>query len=300
MGWADLPEEVEQVMESLPIPMLSGADSDIVGSGSGKQATWWMAMRQANDKDYILHQTIGDCVSQGAATAVDYIRAVQIANGHPEPHKTFLYTATEGIYGSSRIEVGGGRISGDGSTGAWGAKAVNTYGTLLRQTYGSFDLTTYSGNRARAWGKTGLPDPLEPTSRMHLVRTVSRIRTYQESIDALVNGYFITIASNQGFGPTSGNKRDSEGFLRPSGKWAHQMALIGFDDSYRRPGVLIMNSWGPNWVGGPKRLDQPSGSFWCDAEVLEKNILQRGEGWVFSQFDGYQKQPELIDFSALL
>ena len=95
-----------------------------------------------------------------------------------------------------------------------------------------------------------------------------------------------TFASNQGF--TS--NRDKDGFARPSGNWAHQMALIAMKDD-SRPGALIQNSWGPSWIGGPKgEHDIPDGSFWCDAEVLERNILRAGDSWAHSSFDGFPPQ----------
>jgi hypothetical protein len=46
-----------------------------------------------------------------------------------------------------------------------------------------------------------------------------------------------------------------------------------------------------NWIGGPKgKYDIPDGSFWCDAEVLERNILRAGDSWAHSSFDGFPPQ----------
>ena len=38
----------------------------------------------------------------------------------------------EVIYGGSRVEIGGGRIRGDGSIGAWAARWVRDYGVVPR------------------------------------------------------------------------------------------------------------------------------------------------------------------------
>jgi len=100
-----------------------------------------------------------------------------------------------------------------------------------------------------------------------------------------VNGYSVTIASNQGFS----SRRDSEGFARPEGSWAHQMAILGVDDEYKRSGALVQNSWGV-WNSGPKRHDQPDGSFWVDAEELERRVLKTGDCWAYSGYEGFKPQ----------
>ena len=68
------------------------------------------------------------------------------------------------------------------------------------------------------------------------------------------------------------------------------MFLSAVDDAFKRPGTLCQNSWGPNWISGPKRHNQPDGSFWIDADVLEKRILSQGDSWAYSNFVGYPPQ----------
>jgi hypothetical protein len=67
------------------------------------------------------------------------------------------------------------------------------------------------------------------------------------------------------------------------------MSILGVDDEYKRPGVLVQNSWGV-WNGGPKRHDQPDGSFWVDAEEIENRILKIGDCWAFSGYSGFKPQ----------
>ena len=67
------------------------------------------------------------------------------------------------------------------------------------------------------------------------------------------------------------------------------MCILGVDDSYRRPGVLVQNSWG-KWNGGPKRNNQPDGSFWVDADEIERRILKTGDCWAYSGYDGFEKR----------
>lgn len=232
--------------------------------------------------------TISNCVSMGAAYAVDIIKAVDIFL-KKEFEEWISETATEDIYAGSRVQIGKGQIgSGDGSLGAWAAKYVNTFGALTRKKYGNIDLTTYDGNRAKDWGmpSKGVPSELIPIAKEHSVVTVSQVKTYEQVRDLIVNGYGVTIASMQGFA----SRRDQEGFAKPEGEWAHQMSIIAVDDEYKRPGVLVQNSWGPSWISGPKRHDQPEGSFWVDADEIEKRILSTGDCWAFSGYNGFKPQ----------
>ena len=66
------------------------------------------------------------------------------------------------------------------------------------------------------------------------------------------------------------------------------MSILGVDDEYKRPGVLVQNSWGRNWISGPKRNNQPDGSFWVDAEEIERRILSQGDSWAFSGYEGFK------------
>ena len=49
----------------------------------------------------------------------------------------------------------------------------------------------------------------------------------------------------------------------------------------------MQNSWG-TWNSGPKRHDQPNGSFWVDAEEIERRILKKGDSWAFSGYEGFK------------
>jgi len=286
-GWEYDPKEVEAYVSSLTRPLAETSCYDIKDSGKGKTVLLHKLVEQVVGHYPVRRQTIGDCVSHGFAGAVDVLKCVEIAKlGQPEAW--VAETASEVIYGFSRVEVGGGRLSGDGSYGAWGSKAVNRYGTLARQKYGSIDLTRYSGARARQWGArgNGVPDVLEPMSREHLVRSTSLVTTYEAARDAIANGYPIAVCSMQGFLP----RRDSDGFARPSGTWAHCMMFCAVDDSHRRPGLLCVNSWGPNWISGPKRHSQPDGSFWVDADVADNMLRRNPDSYLVSQYEGYPRQ----------
>lgn len=268
-------------------PLFGVSGAMLQESGKGKIVLLHKAVISAIGRFPIHNQTIGDCVSHGFGLAVDVLKCVEIVVSG-EDEEFVSETATEAIYAYSRVEIGGGRLgSGDGSVGAWAAKAVQ-FGTLLRQKYPSVDLTAYSGALAKSWGmpRAGLPDALEGIARLHPVRTSSLVTSYEQVRDAIANGYPVAICSQQGFG----DRRDEKGFARPSGTWSHCMAVTGIDDSDSRPGALVNNSWGPDWIGGPKRHDQPDGSFWADAEVIDRMVSRDPDSHVISGYDGYPKQ----------
>lgn len=268
--------------------------TNLSGSGEGKTVLLHKVLEQFTGTFPVKRQAIGDCVSFGWALCIEVLMAVEIAvKNEPEqwPDKQI---ATEWIYGTSRVLVGGGRLgNGDGSLGSWAAKAVQEHGTLIRKSYGSHDLTRYSGQRAKDWGYRGLPSQdLEPIADEHPVKTCSMVTTYEQARDAIANGYPVPVCSMQGFTST----RDREGFAKASGQWAHCMAFVSVDDSGNRPGLLCVNSWGPDWISGPKRHDQPEGSFWVDADVCDR-MLRGQDSYAISNFEGYPSQD--LDYLSL-
>jgi len=290
-GWIDDPAAVEAVVATLPRPVFGLAAHDIRDSGEGKVALLHTYVEQVFGNFPIHAQTIGDCVSHGWGLGCDVLACVEVVL-KAEAEQVTHETATEPLYAASRVEIGRGQLgNGDGSIGAWMAKAVRQYGTLLRKKYDPYDFTTYSGRKAKEWGRprAGVPDELEPRMREHTVNQVSLVTSYEEARDAICNGFPVPVCSNQGFK----SKRDSKGFARAQGSWKHCMLFMGADDADGRPGLLCMNSWGPNWISGPKRHGQPEGSFWVDADTCDR-MLRQNDSFAMSQFAGYPSQ-ELPD-----
>jgi hypothetical protein len=298
MGYAYDWQEVERFVSSLRRPVFGVAAAPLRDTGKGKTVLLHKHLEKVAGQFRVHHQTIGDCVSHGWGLAVDILKAVEISL-HGERERWAAETATEPIYAFSRVEVGGGRLgNGDGSIGAWAARAVAEYGTLLRQKYGRNDLRRYSGNRARTWGRrgAGVPDELEPTSRQHPVRTVSLVTSYEDARDAIANGYPVPVCSNQGFR----DRRDSQGFAKASGSWAHCMCFVAVDDQKERPGLLCVNSWGPHWINGPKRHGQPDGSFWVDADTVDRMLRRDPDSYSVSGFEGYPDNSDKLTNSDFL
>jgi hypothetical protein len=157
-------------------------------------------------------------------------------------------------------------------------------GVILRKNYpGISDFTEYDGMKGAGWGGRGLPEKVRELAKEHPVKTVTQINSVSEARDALANGYAVTICSNQGFSST----RDSKGFARPQGNWSHCLSLIGMDDRENQSDGIITNSWGPDWISGPKPdFGIPNGAFLVHAETLESMIRSDGS-FSFSSVLGF-------------
>jgi len=287
-GWQANYAEIRKFHESLGqyAEFAKGA-ATIAGSGAGKVALLHEIYRSVVDQNCTSHNqgSYGTCVSQGWGLGIDVLQAVEIAAGERE--KFVAKVSTEYIYGASRVEIGGGRIRGDGSNGSWAAEAVMRLGTLHRLKYldGKYDLSRYSGDLSRSWGSRGVPDELEGIGKEHPVKTTVLVRSYEEARDSIANGYPVPYCGSYGFRSV----RDKDGFCRPSGTWSHCMLFVSMDDEFGRPGLLCWNSWGDDSVSGPKRHNQPDGSFWVDAEVADA-MLRQEDSYAISGYEGFKSQ----------
>jgi hypothetical protein len=280
-GWLPDREQVAAVVATIPQPHFQQTEAYRTAYSGPEEVFLWDASRKvlghlipARDQ-----QNIGSCVSFGTASAIEHLQCVQIAHGSPEEYRDL---AQEVIYGGSRVEIGGGRIRGDGSVGAWAAKFVVDYGVLPRGFFGRHDLRNYDVARCRSFGLTGVPDELEAETKQHPVKAISNVRSWPEAQAAIRNGYPLIVCSNQGFRMT----RDADGFCAPSGTWFHCMALVGIRGG-TRPGGFLLNSWGETAHTGPGGLGEPSpAGFWADAEILDR-MLRQGDSWAFSGVRGF-------------
>jgi hypothetical protein len=253
----------------------------------------WDYARRAGGGEHLptYRQEVGDCVSMGAANAVNYLACMEIVRlGDRErfrpAHQPF-------IYGVSRVQIGGGRLgSSDGSLGIWAADGVRRYGVLAADDDG---VPRYSGRLARQWGQPpGPPDRFLQSARPHVLKSTAPVTRYEQVRDALANGYPVTVASMQGFRMrpvVSGGKH----WGVPASQWAHQMCFVGVDDDPARPGCYCLNSWGADAHGSPAD-DAPPGGFWVDAAVVDRMVRQN-DSFAFSQFEGFPEQR--LDFRLI-
>jgi len=285
-GWVDDQAAVQAIVATLPYkdfeetPAFGMAASEL----PDHCYLWDFAKQVTGDNLPPRNQgQVGSCVSFGCCSAIEYTMCAEIANGELEEFKPLVQ---EVVYGGSRIEIGGGRLGrGDGSIGAWAADFVRKYGVLNRGVFlnGKYNLEKYSESLCRQWGASGVPNDLEPLVKEHPVFETAPVKTWESAKKALFQGYGISIASNQGFS----TKRDSNGVCKPSGSWAHQMALIGFTKIDNEDYGFILNSWGL-YMGtsniGPGN-PSPAG-FYAHWSVIDR-MLKQNDSFCYSSVKGF-------------
>lgn len=314
-GWYHMPAAVEQVVSELPMPTFAESSPHLKGTGTATDVYFWKAEETVLGKVLAsYHQKIGDCVSMGMARSAQDLLLIEILLGeYEEIPKPVLgriknesgehgIVATEPIYGGSRVEVGGGRIRGDGSIGAWAAKWVTKWGIILRMPYevggDKYDLSKYSPERARDWGRRGCPDPLEPEAKLHPIETFTQLRSYEEIRDHCANLYPVTIASDQGFAM----KRSPGGWCKAVGRWMHQMCVRGhLIVKGNKPALIIQNSWG-DYLGDQnnvvtletgQEVTLPPGCFLCEPEVGTR-IARQGDTFSYTGAQGWPRRDEKV------
>ena len=275
-SWCD-PEDTDKLLGELPHPLFGVAASDLYSSGKGKTALLYKSV-QKYDPTFGAHerQVTGDCVSHSTRNAVDVTRSHEIVGGDVEDF--VARGATEAIYGSR----GHG---GQGMSCSVAARFVHQNGGILvRRDYGFVDLSEYKGMLGAGWGRRGVPSEVVTEGKKHQVKTISMIKSVEEARDAIANGYALSVCSNYGFS----SRRDQHGIAKKSGSWNHAMAWVAMDDSheiYNETLFLVQNSWGV-FNGGPKRFEQPDGSFWI-RERDAAGMLNQNGAWAFSDVDGF-------------
>jgi hypothetical protein len=264
------------------------------GLGEGQTRLLYKDYALVHGKTYVPRQqgNAPSCVGQATAAAIDFLAAVEIRAGEPERLPP-APAAAGVIYGLSRIEIGElPETAGGGSHNLWAAQAIQEYGVVARLNYPllGYDLRQPSPARCVKFGATGVPLGLEKIAKLHPVRDYIAVDTYEEVRDAIYMGCPVTVGSSVGFGEGR-RTRDKDGFLnRPRRLWPsiwnHSMVIVGMCDEGRR-GCLILNSWGSDWINGPKRFgDEPEGSFWVDWKVIEL-MVDQGDSFAFRGFRGY-------------
>lgn len=233
----------------------------------------------------------GTCVAFGHAAACDIVNAQDRLAGKTSK---WIPASPDAIYGGARNEAFGraSRSYAQGASGRGAAKWLNEFGMLFKMPYPDhgIDLSNYSIPRCRDWGATGnggasdgINGKFDAEAKKHPIKTVALVRTLDELDVALANGYPVTICSGQGFTSV----RDADGFCHARGSWSHCMLIVGKRGEGRK-GYLILNSWGNDWVSGPKYKDQPDGSFYAEPNIVAR-ILRAGDSWAISNPEGFKR-----------
>ena len=284
MGWVHDTDAISDNLDPVKTLQFAATPAGKAALAGDEDVLLWRAVRKVNARappwyPNIDQGSVGDCVGAGTKHAVDALQAVQIASGKRAEWKP---VSLEVIYAGSRVEVGGGRIRGDGSVGAWAAKWVSQWGVIPMEKIGDYDLSTYSQSRARSWGRSGVPNDLEPVAREHPVKGAALVTSWQDVDRAVRQGYPVIVCSDQGFRM----ERDRDGFCSPRGTWPHCMAVIGVRGG-RRPGAFILNSWGDKAHTGPTYPDDaPVAGFWADADTIS-GMVRQGDSFALSDVTGF-------------
>jgi intein/homing endonuclease len=227
---------------------------------------------------------VHNCVSFGAKNACEYLLCTQIALGNTLDK--FRPVFPPYLYGCGRVFVGHQTDYSDGSVGSWQAEAVQKYGVLAAD---EPNVPAYAGKVAKAWGGgKGPPQEFVDLGKKHPVKSAAQVNSWSDLVAAVTNGYPCTVASNQGFQMEPG----SDGFHSPHGSWAHQMCIMGVDDSYKTPYALILNSWGD--VHGhlkdfDTQEDLPVGVLRVRSDTIE-SMIKQSDTFAFSHLDWFQDQ----------
>jgi hypothetical protein len=306
--WVYDPAQVEAICATLPQPVFSlagakimDADEKIWNAEDGslffecETRVLGHTMR-ANDQT-----TRGSCVGHGFSRNIQDLMVNDIAirgEGEEIPaefSRVDPFVSVEATYGFSRVEIGGGRIKGDGSVGAWAAKAVQKCGVLYRIVYEidgkKYDLRKRSAAREGEWGKRGVPDPLEPTAREHPVRTITLAGDGEQVWRANLNWYPTPFCSSQGFTTTRRG-----GFCEPRGTWHHCMGSCGAGIAKGgRKFILLRQSHGDSPTGGAmlvlesgREVTLPEGVFAVELDVIDSMVRRGKDTWVMSGHEGFQ------------
>jgi len=233
-------------------------------------------------------QTTGDCVSHSTRNAgmMDY--CIDAMFGETE-FKGRL--ATENIYGYR----GHGGQGANCSRLAMYVSQEGPGGFLVRAKYddggrNSVDLSRYNSRTGHNWGRPGTPSWLNKIAAKNKAFSVFSIKSSDEARDAIASGYGISMCSGYGFR----SNRNEDGLCERSGGWNHAMAWVGVDDTdwahqkYGGPLFMIQNSWG-EWNSGPKRHEQPDGSFFVRPKISSA-MINGGGGYVISSVRGYNRE----------
>lgn len=304
-GYVYNPQQIEAMASLQPNPVLMATSLGLQDSGKGKDVFLFEIERKFTGKVRPPHnQTIGDCVSHGVTGAAEDLQFVMMLK---DPSIQFQWLSSEVTYALARIEIGrGGCGYGDGAVVGWGLEAGKSFGFVNRAVYGQYDLTTYSGQRAKQWGapRAGCPAELEEIAKKHPIQAMSLIEGpdyYTQCRDVIASGGVIVTGSNQLFRAN----RDATGFCKPGGSGGHCTYFRAVTDNDKRPGIGYQQSWGPNVPSGGstkvtlphgREVELPEGFFFVDADDFN-NMHRRGaEVWAITSQLNWSKPDSDIDF----
>jgi len=307
-GWYHNPAEVDRILATMPNPEFGDAEARTYGSQSEAvpdDVCYWDYEQAALGmvRDSINQLSVGSCVGAAyAGAAEDELSIEAVLDNIAIPS---VRVCIEAMYGASRVEIGGGRLRGDGSNGSWAAKAAQTIGTLFYQKYDvngvTYDLSGgYTVARCRDWGSRGVPDVLEPTAKQVLFKDATLI-TSLDALWTLLGDRRPVVVCGDISRPY---KRSPGGWCYRTGTdWAHAQRLRGrLVVKGNKRAVIYNNSWG-NYLGSDnnrvtlesgKEITLPQGAYIAPLEELDFELRQRD---TFALFNTVGLAPRKINYA---
>lgn len=245
-------------------------------------------------KAYAGAQLTGDCVSWAKRTSRDHARCFDIGELN-EAEEYVQRSATADLY-SMRGHTGAG------ASPSRIALAATRIGILLEGPIESPDGEVWDFSEYREYyklgmryGRTGLPRWIFEANRQYGPKQVAEIEAPEELLTALWNGCGCSVGSMLGVAKTGGHK--GVPFLsRVSGSWAHDMAIIGFDDTRQHLDETIV-IWDQSW-GDWNRVSQsawpaeygkmPEGAFALTLSDTFRHAIRPGECHALSDSHGFR------------
>lgn len=281
-------------------PLAATMAPDIVGAtATDEPVFFWQAEEKVLGKRLLTWNQlqVGSCVGFGNGRSSQDLMLWEIAAGVDEPEEyPGSEVAPEVIYGGSRVEIGGGRLRGDGSLGAWAAKYLMQYGVVIRGRYDGLDLTKYDEQTCRQLGSQGLPPNLETLARQHPVKAAALVQSGDELWNMIGAGKPVAVCSDRGFAM----RRNPDGTCTPSGTWQHCMAHRGrYTTPQGKKRIVIANSWG-DYLGSDSnsieyrtadgqtaKMELPPGHFGVDLEVAD-GMVSQGDSFALAGLSGWK------------
>jgi len=225
---------------------------------------------------------IGSCVGNAEARRQAYLAALDVWYRLDWESFTGMFSPEWAYYASRKESNMLG--TGDGSTGYGAAKANTTLGALVQGKYGATDLSDYSVSRCRQFGGgRGIPQEARDEAQKHKCGKYLAVDTVEKAWLCAGAGLPVNQCSDVGWE----GERDGDGAIRRRGSWGHSMVLGGarYTTAKGRQLLLIDNSWGDDFVGGPYCGDQPFGSFYADLGDVDRAVSQ-GDTFVDIEYAG--------------
>lgn len=298
-GVAESMDRIERIQGSYPIASVV-AQHLLDAADDNAPVFFWKAEEKLLGKRIGSwnQKSVGSCVGFGCTRSGQDLLFWEIAAGEAEQYPG-TELSPEVTYAGSRVEVGKGRVNGDGSLGSWAAEFLKGWGVVARGKYGNIDLEDYSESLCRSLGNSGLPTDLENVAKEHPVTSVALVESGDEAWAMVGAGKPVAVCSNRGFSM----RRNKDGTCNPTGQWNHCMEVRGRFVRGGRKYFVIQNSWGDyltsennvvEFDGGQEEL--PEGCFATTIDVVD-GMMRQGDSYAYAGLAGWKSVR--IDYNPL-